>query len=140
MFIGIFIKHIFFIISLTGRETHGCGIAQTPAGPELVVTGGGFNITTTEIYNFASNTWRYGPSLPHHITGPASVQFGDSFLVVGGENYIEIAPQDWDAVILDTIYQYDTKTEEFVLRDESMSVKAYAMGAVMVTEDVVNCY
>ena len=42
---------------------------------------------TTEILDLRTLAWIDGPSLPQwHGTHAASVRFGDSFLVIGGDN------------------------------------------------------
>ena len=128
---------------LLGRDCHGCGVAQTSSnGLELIVAGGDTQNGTksTEIYNFETNEWRAGQDLPHQMEFPASVQFGDSFLLVGGTNYVRHEEDgNFDMIYLDTIYQWDSDTESFALRPEKMSVGVTAVGAVMVTEDVVSC-
>ena len=67
------------------------------------------------------------------------MQFGDGFLLVGG--YTETRPTDgsFEYTDLDTIFQYDADSESFVERDEKLSHPAEAVGAVMVTEDVISC-
>ena len=44
-------------------------------------------ITDTEIYSQNDNSFQMGPSVPYHVEGAASVQYGDSFIVVGGFNW-----------------------------------------------------
>ena len=51
-----------------------------------VVVGSGYNEYIGEImlYSQNDNSFQNGPSLPKPLEGAASVQYGDSFLVVGG--------------------------------------------------------
>ena len=39
-----------------------------------------------EIYSQNNNSFQTGPKLPYPLQGAASVQYGDSFIVVGGYN------------------------------------------------------
>ena len=41
-------------------------------------------ITDTEIYSKNDNSFEMGPPVPYQVEGAASVQYGDSFIVVGG--------------------------------------------------------
>ena len=54
-----------------------------------VVVGSGYNDYTgdIEIYSQNDNSFQYGPPLPKQLEGAASVQYGDSFIVVGGYDY-----------------------------------------------------
>ena len=55
-----------------------------------MVIGSGYQDYTgeIEIYSQNDNSFQYGPTLPKSLEGAASVQYGDSFIVVGGlDNY-----------------------------------------------------
>ena len=54
-----------------------------------MVVGSGYNdyYGDIEIYSQRDNSFQYGPSLPQPLEGAASVQYGDSFLLVGGFDY-----------------------------------------------------
>ena len=52
-----------------------------------VVVGSGvsdFFYGDIEIYSQKSNSFESGPNLPYPLQGAASVQYGDTFIVVGG--------------------------------------------------------
>ncbi len=52
-----------------------------------MVAGGlldGKHLTTVEIYNVGKNEWRIAKPLPKPISDTAVVQFGSTFLIVGG--------------------------------------------------------
>ena len=54
-----------------------------------VVVGSGvsdFFYGDIEIYSQKSNSFESGPNLPYPLQGAASVQYGDTFIVVGGYN------------------------------------------------------
>ena len=63
-----------------------CGLTTIHGTQELSVTSGPEN-NKTEIFNFATETWRIGNDLPeksrHH---GLSAQYGKSFLIIGGED------------------------------------------------------
>ena len=54
-----------------------------------MVVGSGYNDYTgvIEIYSQNDNSFQNGPPLPKPLEGAASVQYGDSFIVVGGYDY-----------------------------------------------------
>ena len=55
-----------------------------------VVVGSGINDYyggDIEIYSQRDNSFQNGPPLPKPLEGAASVQYGDSFIVVGGYDY-----------------------------------------------------
>ena len=39
-----------------------------------------------EIYSQNNNSFQYGPALPYPLKGAATVQYGDSLIIVGGYN------------------------------------------------------
>ena len=51
-----------------------------------MVVGSGANeyVGVTEIYSQNDNSFQFGPPLPYSLKGAATVQYGDSFIVVGG--------------------------------------------------------
>ena len=53
-----------------------------------VVVGSGVNdyIGDIEIYSQNNNSFQYGPVLPYTLHGAATVQYGDSLIVLGGVN------------------------------------------------------
>ena len=54
-----------------------------------VVVGSGKSwgyLTDIEIFSQKDNTFQTGPNLPYALEGAATVQYGDSFIVVGGFN------------------------------------------------------
>ena len=74
------------------RRLTGCGrVNNSATGKEEVVVVGGqipiYNwvVKTSRIYTVEDNTWRQGPSLPTHLKESASLPYGDSFLILGGD-------------------------------------------------------
>ena len=87
------------------RDLGGCGLIQNPDnGPEAVVSGR----FSSEIFNFATQTWRRGPLVPfdHRVS---SAQFGDTFLVAGG----------YSDSITDAIYEFDHLNYSWILRSQT---------------------
>ncbi len=101
---------------------------------DIVVAGGahdGSVFIRSEIYNTETRVWREGPLLPEPIFDMASVQYEDSFLLVGGFGTVSGS--------LDTIYQYNQTSETWILRPERLSAPKYAMGAVLAQPSVADC-
>ena len=90
-----------------GRDDHACGIAKG----EVVVAGGNIPETTdsVEILNLETLRWRYGKSLPQPMEGAASINYGDSFLVVSGYRSAEGI-----RFYLNTIYEYDPRDDSWI--------------------------
>ena len=76
-----------------------------------VVVGSGFYDYSGEImiYSQKDNSFQFGPSLPRPLEGAASVQYGDSFIVVGG----------YDDTYLDSTEVMDYTTTNSIRRDVS---------------------
>lgn len=74
-------------------------------------------------------TWRQGPSLDIALT--TSVEYGDTFLLVGG---FEDGPTE-----LDTIYEYDSANERWKLRPERLSEGKDTVVAFIVDDAIVDC-
>ena len=73
------------------RSLHGCGRVTNPTtGKEEVVVAGGSNfsgpISSSEIYSVEDDTWRNGTPLPKALRSISSLQYGNSFLILGGNN------------------------------------------------------
>ena len=68
-----------------------CGpVRSKPGGPvEKVVAAGGLKdgsyLSSTDIYNFTSDSWSKGTSLPMPLSRAAVIPYETTFLVVGGE-------------------------------------------------------
>ena len=82
-----------------------CGKVTNPAtGKEEVVAAGGASdnvaLSSTEIYTVEDNTWRQGMPLPKALKQAASLQYEDSFLILGGH----------DGGCSDSIYKVESHT------------------------------
>jgi hypothetical protein len=100
---------------------------------ELVLAGGARDVWTpdtissTKIYSLSSNTWRDGPDLPRPMSKGASVQYGDSFLVVHitGIFMYDLANDDWN----DLLQKFPSTYNEHYNR----------FSAVLVAKNVTKC-
>ncbi len=98
-----------------------------------MVAGGHFGSQTlnhTEIYNTATREWRQGPNLPRPIESMSSVQYEDTFLLVGGLNSIQF---------LDIIYQYDQTSQTWIRREERLSTPRGYLDAVLADHPAAEC-
>ncbi len=92
----------------------------------------GGHLTHTEIYNTRTREWREGPTLPQPICCMSSVQYEDTFLLVGGDST--------GGESLDTIYQYNQTSETWNARPERLSTpKALWLGAVLAGPPAAEC-
>ncbi len=87
----------------------------------------------TEIYNTVTQEWRQGPTLPQPICCMSSIQYEDTFLLVGGENF------DLSIGNFDTIYQYNQTSETWILREERLSTPKGFVGAILAGPPTANC-
>lgn len=76
-----------------------------------------------------SDSWRIGQDLPQEMRDGASVQFGRTFLMIGGA----------DNNALDLIYEFDPRNDGWILRDEKIDPERRRHGVTMVGDDVVLC-
>ncbi len=67
-----------------------------------MVAGGTSEGYSTEIFDLATKEWRSGPQLPRDLRFTDSLQYGDSFALVGG---FDIEAQEY----VNTIYLYDAE-------------------------------
>ncbi len=94
---------------------------------------GGYNggyQSHAEIYNTATQMWRQGPILPQPNAAMSSVQYKNTFLLVGGYN---------SKHYLDNIFQYNQSSETWILRPERLSRARDWMGAALVGSPVADC-
>ncbi len=99
---------------------------------DIVVAGGFYDgqiLSETEIYNTGTGEWRAGRRLPQPLNSMASVPYGDTFLLVGG----------YSGRFLNTIYQYDPTTGDWILRPERLSGNRERVGAVIAGPPVADC-
>ena len=102
-----------------GRYSGQAGLVTFTNGTKFIVATGGDTERTTEILNLDDEDpqWFFGPSLPYYIYNGASVQYGNTFLIVGGD-----APQGK----LNTLWMYDMDIGNWTLLDQTLEIpRAY---------------
>ena len=121
-------------------------MVRNAAGEEEVVVIGGQGVTGTldvvEIFSVKDRTWREGPDcmqaqfvcirstptakpLPSPMMYTTTVQFGDTFLLVGGATETKLD-------VLDTIYKYEASTEKWIrMRAELSESKCWVAAALV---------
>lgn len=73
-----------------------------------------YNLNNTEILDLATLEWRVGPVLPGYIASSASIQYGDSFLLVGGEG--DGNPDG------KSILEFNPDDEVWIIREEKLPI------------------
>ena len=113
-------------------------MAKYPDGSRHIVTGGGRGTldTTTWIYDIDSGIDLWRPiTADLELTQGSSVQFGDTFLAVGGElndgTYTDTR-QIWE-------FNADPLDEKWIQRPEQLTLVGYSMAAFMVPNDYATC-
>ena len=102
---------------------------------------GGYKVNATVVFNVESGRWRFGTEFPLEISDSGIVQLGDTFLVVGGEtgkaNWVERLDRAKSEHYLDTIYEYDWRNQDWILRPERLSKGRAEAAVLQVDRDVV---
>ena len=105
-----------------GRDSHACGLVRNP--DRIVAVGGDTNTedyhdkTTSEIFFLESGSWAEGPGIPgrNYHSDSVAVQYGDTFLLIGGNNVYD------DERGVGNIYQFDARNFAWVKRKESLQL------------------
>ncbi len=117
------------------RYTH-AGLATRDNGDqELVVAGGEFN-DTSDILDLKTMMWRDGPKLPFDLQNGASVEFGSTFLLVGGYSIL-------GGNVMESIIEYNPGpsigNESWTVRNETLKMARQDFAAFMVPNNYVAC-
>ncbi len=112
----------------TERAFAACGVVSVDGKPkEVVVAGGeasGSYLKDVEILTVSTLQWRTAKqSLPVSQSRATSVQYGDTFLVVGGQ--ISASAE------LDTVYMYNPATEGWTLMPNRMRKSKHGVAAMI---------
>ena len=70
--------------------------------------------------------------LPYDIWGPASVQYEDSLLLVGGYSYDSL---DYP----DTVLKFDVETEAWIPMNGTLAMGRSLLGTALVADSIVDC-
>ena len=116
---------------LEDRYAPQAGLVTHLDGHQVVIVAGGQDTKTSEIFDLAMQTWRYGPDLPvsEELNWGASVQHGDTFLIIGG----------YDNGYSDSILSFDATLESWVELPQKLTQGRSRFAAFLVPEDFVTC-
>lgn len=81
---------------------------------------------------FVLSSWRHGPPLPTPMQDAAIVQFGNTFLAVGGDSqfYGELR----------TVLEFDPISEDWITREDKLvEGRARYPCATLMNKDVMGC-
>ena len=107
------------IIGQAGRITF-------PDQTQAVVITGGERLDSTEVFSLDTQQWSNFARLPIDISYGASVQYEDSFLIVGGYSF-----NDGE---LDTIYRFNVIDNSWDLLPQRLGFPKYEIAAFLVPE------
>ena len=96
---------------------------------KLVITGGRAKKSTDEL-NLSSLEWNKGPDLPFHIHHGTTVQYKDTFIIVGAGSHSHY---------FDHILQYDVDTKDWIIREEKLSRKGFGFTAFLIPDELAQC-
>lgn len=88
-------------------------------------------LSSTEIFDFETLQWRLGPELPKALTFGASVQYGNSFLAVGG--------MDLQSEQSDRIFKYLPDTEDWEELQRGFITARAFFTALLFSSDLWQC-
>ena len=109
---------------LTARDKAQAGLVTYPNGTQAIVVAGGRREFTSEILVIGDTFFKPGPNVDEDFGFGISVQFRDSFIIVGGD----------DPNGLSDIYGYDTESEDFVRLPQNLETARNDCAAFMVPE------
>lgn len=95
------------------------------------MTGG--DDTKTHILNLKSLSWRSGPDLDVPVKYASVVQYGNTFLIVGGFRQKSSGERFRD------IRQFDPEANKWIIRSEKLKTPKMDMAAVWVPDDYFHC-
>ena len=89
---------------------------------------------SVQIYDIASGTWRLSDQfLPHYLRESEVVQYGDTFLIVGGHD------GDMYSDTSDEILQFNPDDETWLVREERLSSPRAGAYVAFVDSDMYGC-
>ena len=108
------------------------GIAIDPRnGDKKLVIAGGGELSTTIVLNLKTLRWdKESQSLPRVISHGSSVQYRDTFLIVGGWNGDEI---------FKTIFEFNPIDNSWIERPEKLQKGRVSSAVFMMTNELDQC-
>ncbi len=111
----------------TGRHAPACGVVEERGTPKRVVVSGGWRaskiLTTVEVLQLSTLKWSTGHPLPQKLFYHRSVQFRNTFFILGGHN---------GSSNLNTIYRFESETGRWTLLSYKLSTRARGITAFAV--------
>ena len=117
------------------RSCAAAGLVTLDDGSSIVVVTGGDNQANTEVFDFTTETWTEGPRLPAayaELRGAESVQYGNTFLIVGGTKASS-------NVGTNTILTFDPVGYDWVQLPYEMQYERRFFTAFFVPDDFISC-
>ena len=90
----------------------------------------------TKIFDLDIQVWRDGPDFPIGLSGGASVQFGDTFLVVSG--LIEFV-SEIGFIFSKSIFKFVTEPEGWIELPQKLIIRSDYFNAFLVPNDFIDC-
>ena len=112
---------------ITAREDCEAGHVTFSDGREAIVVTSGIAEISTEILYLDEDdgSWTSGPDLPYEIWDAQSVQWQDTFLIVGGFG---------NTGVLDTIWRFNVDDSTWVLMDQKLATGRNELTAFLVPD------
>ncbi len=101
-----------------------------------MVQTGGFFSNKTKIFDLDIQVWRDGPDFPISLSGGASVQFGDTFLVVSD---LKDFVSEIGIFYSKSIFKFVTEPEGWIKLPQKLSTGPYYFNAFLVPSDFIDC-
>lgn len=119
-------------LAVTTYSTH-AGLVTYPDGRVEVAVAAGIGTAATQFFSLDTQTWRRGPNFPVDILeGGSSVQYGDTFFIVGGNDENEAAQR--------SIYMFNVESEEWELLPHMLAIpRANQPAAFLVPKGFIGC-
>ena len=121
--------------SLESRDTPFAGLVTYANGSQIVILAGGYHTRTAEAFSLQEENWFFIPDLPiwgYELYDGSFVPFGDTFLIVGGEDYGSGGVQN-------SIIQFDPFIDNWIIRKEKLKLPKYFSTSFFVPDDYVVC-
>lgn len=115
------------------RTKYQSGLVTYPNGDKgILVAGGKTKVTTTEFLNLQTLTWSPKASLPFDISWGSTVEFGQSFAIIGGVS-------DTRGYELNTILYYDPESDSWRVLDKTLKKPRQQFSAFWVSDEFAKC-
>ena len=115
------------------KQLSQAGVVTKKDGSRMVIIAGSANDNSTEILNLEEpleeQVWTFGPDLPYELQGGASVQYEDTFIIVGG-----LSSRRTDQII-----KFDVKTEDWIILPQHLQAPRDIFTAFLIPDSYIEC-